>query len=96
MSESTLTADLEDRLHQFEGHLAAATERFRSTGVLLPEDEREIELLRSRSSALRQKFGEMRERGLSAPRSLLDAEWRSLGHALERWAERIDREYRHN
>jgi uncharacterized coiled-coil protein SlyX len=96
MSESTLTADLEDRLHDFEERLATATERFRSTGVLLPEDEREIELLRSRSNALRRKFGEMRDRGQSAPSSLFDAEWRSLGHALEDWAERIDREYRYN
>jgi hypothetical protein len=87
--------ELENRLHRLDSHLATVADHFRGARVLLPDDEHDLERLRARSSALRLKIGDARA-GLAAPSAAsLEAEWRALGTALQRWADRIDQEYRH-
>jgi hypothetical protein len=93
---SNSISELEMRLHRLDSHLATAADHFRTTNLLLPDDENDLQRLRARSSALRLKIVDAKA-GLAgtAPASLED-EWRALGTALQRWADRIDREYGHN
>jgi len=93
MGESMPISELEHRLHQLDSRLKTAAEHFRTTGVLLPDDEDDLERLRARSSSLRRKLGNAKGQITPDTRLTLETEWRSLGAALRRWADRIDREY---
>ena len=89
-------SELEMRLHRLDSHLAIAADRFRATGALLPDDENDLQRLRARSNALRHKIGDAKAGHVAASPASLEAEWRDLGNALQRWADRIDREYGQN
>lgn len=89
-------SELETRLHRLDSHLATAADHFRATNLLLPDDENDLERLRARSSALRLKIGDAKAGRAGTSPANLEAEWRALGTALQRWADRIDREYGHN
>lgn len=93
MGESLPISELEHRLHQLDSRLATAAEHFRTMGTLLPDDENDLERLRARSSSLRRKIGAASGDVSPEAQLTLESEWRSLGTALRRWADRIDREY---
>jgi len=92
MNAEFTPAGLQQRLEQLDQHLSAAN-RIMEGGASTAEQQRQIEILRLKSSLLRQRLQEARTSTWDDVRASLQADWDALSENLERWMRDIDRDF---
>ena len=92
MNAEFTPTELQQRLEQLDQHLAAAANRIMEGGVSTAE-QRRIEILRLKSSLLRQRLQEAKSSAWDDVRASLQADWDALSENLERWKKDIDRDF---
>ena len=93
MNAEFTPAGLQQRLEQLDQHLSAAADRIMEGGASTAEQQRQIEILRLKSSLLRQRLQEARTSTWDDVRASLQADWDALSENLERWMRDIDRDF---
>jgi uncharacterized coiled-coil protein SlyX len=93
MNAEFTPTELQQRLEQLDQHLAAAANRIMEGGASTAEQQRRIEILRLKSSLLRQRLQEAKSSAWDDARASLQADWDALSENLERWMEDIDRDF---
>ena len=93
MNAELTMADLQHRLEALDRNLAAAANRTLESGASTAEQQRQIEILRLKSSVLRQRLQEAKSSGWDDVKASLHADWEALSENLERWMKDIDRSF---
>jgi uncharacterized coiled-coil protein SlyX len=93
MRAELTTAELHRRLEALDRNLAAAADRIMEGGASTAEQQRRIEILRLKSSLLRQRLQEAKSSAWDDVRASLQADWDALSENLERWMKDIDRDF---
>jgi len=93
--KSELTAtELRQRLERLDRHLSAAADKVLEGGGSMADQQRQIEILRLKSSLLRQRLQEAKATPWEDVRASLQADWDALSEALEHWIRNLDKDFR--
>lgn len=85
--------DLSKRLEALDRNLEAAANRILAGGASSAEQQRQIEVLRLKSSTLRQRLLEAKSGDWDSIKASLQADWDGLSDSLERWMKELDKNY---
>jgi hypothetical protein len=93
--KSELTAtELRLRLERLDRHLSAAADKVLEGGAAMADQQRQIEVLRLKSSLLRQRLQEAKATSWEDVKASLQADWDALSEALEHWMKSLDKDFR--
>jgi hypothetical protein len=88
------TADeLHKRLEALDRNLEAAANRIMTGGASTAAQQRQIEVLRLKSSTLRQRLVEAKNGDWDSIKASLQTDWDGLSESLERWMKELDKNY---
>jgi hypothetical protein len=93
MNDDFTAEELHRRLAALDQSLAAATNRIMETGGATAEHQRQVEVLRLKSSLLRQRLIEAKSTPWEDIKASLQADWNGLSENLERWMKDIDKDF---
>lgn len=96
MGTEFTTTELHRRLKALDRHLAAAADKILEGGPSMAEQQRQIEILRLKSSLLRQRLQMADADSWNQVKAGLQADWNALAENLERWMKTIDRDFQVN
>jgi ABC-type phosphate transport system auxiliary subunit len=96
MDTEFTTAELQRRLKALDRYLAAAADKILDGGPSMAEQQRQIEILRLKSSLLRQRLQVADADSWDQVKTGLQADLNALAENLERWMKTIDRDFRAN
>src|SRR5258705_3105303 len=85
--------ELHPRLEALDRSLAAAANRIMEDGASTAEQQRQVEILRLKSSMLRQRLVEAKSSAWEDVKTSLQADWDGLSENLERWMRDIDKDF---
>jgi hypothetical protein len=85
--------ELNRRLAALDRNLAAAADRILKGGPASAERQRQVEVLRLRSSLLRQRLIDAKSTPWDDIKASLQADWDGLSENLERWMKDIDKDF---
>lgn len=85
--------ELHRRLETLDRSLAAAANRIMGDGASTAEQQRQVEILRLKSSMLRQRLLEAKSSPWDDVKTSLQADWNGLSENLERWMRDIDKDF---
>jgi uncharacterized coiled-coil protein SlyX len=94
MAAELTAAELHRRLEALDRNLAAAADKLLEGGASTADHQRQIEVLRLKSSLLRQRLQEAETTAWDDVKAGLQADWDALSENLERWMKSIDKDYR--
>jgi hypothetical protein len=94
MAAELSAAELHHRLEALDRNLAAAADKLLEGGASTADHQRQIEVLRLKSSLLRQRLQEAEATARDDVKAGLQADWDALSENLERWMKSIDKDYR--
>jgi hypothetical protein len=93
--KSELTAtELRLRLERLDRHLSAAADKVLEGGAAMADQQRQIEVMRLKSSLLRQRLQEAKATSWEDVKASLQADWDALSEALEHWMKSLDKDFR--
>ncbi|MGH6881022.1 MAG: hypothetical protein ACREFM_08890 [Hypericibacter sp.] len=85
--------ELHRRLAALDQNLAAAADRIQEGGAATANHQRQVEVLRLKSSLLRQRLIEAKSVPWDDIKASLHADWDGLSENLERWIKDIDKDF---
>ena len=84
---------LQRRLAALDQNLAAAADRMMKGRGATADQQRQVEVLRLKSSLLRQRLIEAKSAPWDNIKASLQADWDGLSENLERWMKDIDKDF---
>jgi hypothetical protein len=95
MGHNITSSDLSKHRDQLEERVSAVAKRIGAAATSSPYHREQLEDLRARAHTLRQKLQATDESAWDEATHVLKADWESLLQGFDRWAKRVDEEFRH-
>jgi hypothetical protein len=93
MSADFTAEELYQRLEALDQNLGAAANRIMESGVSTADQQRQIEILRLKSSVLRQRLVEAKSSDWNEVKESLHTDWKGLSESVERWVKDTDQDF---